>query len=190
MGGGRSGSGSRRRRGIPCHSASSGWTISVGANAKSTLEGLAIVVPAGRAGAVSLRLPFLNHAAAKFALFTYTGEDIAEKLDPADYGNVQTVLDPCMRPASPNTRRADFSRLRQFPGFEAIEKPDGSLSLRVNGWEMLGVAEPPGEARLREIESLAQGVSEMRSVERAPAIRCIANSRRPGWRPWCDRTWT
>ncbi len=129
------------------------------------IEGLAIVVPAGKSGAISLRLPFLNQDAAKFAIFTYTGEDFAARLDPADYGNVQTVLEPCMRPAFPNTRQADFGSLRQLPGFEAVDKRDGSLSLRVNGWEIARVMEPPGEARLSEIESLARGVSEIRSED-------------------------
>jgi hypothetical protein len=132
---------------------------------KVAIEGLALVVPAGKSSAVSLRLPFLNHAAAKFAIFTYTEEDFAVRLDPADYGNVQTILEPCMRPAFPNSKKADFGPLRQLPGFEAIEKPDGSLSLRVNGWEIARVTEPPDEGRMREIEGLAHGVSEMRSED-------------------------
>jgi hypothetical protein len=132
---------------------------------KVTMEGLAIVVPAGKAFAVSLRLPYLNQAAAKVALFTYTEEDFAARVDPSDYGNVQTILEPCMRPAFPNTRKTDLSRLNQLPGFEAVEKQDGSLSLRMNGWEIARVTEAPGEARLREIERLAAGVSEMRSEE-------------------------
>ena len=132
---------------------------------KIAIEGLAIVVPAGKAAAISLRLPFLNETAAKFAIFTYTDDDFAVRLDPSDYGNVQTILDPCRRPALPNTRKIDFGRLHQLPGFESIEKPDGSLSLRIHGWEIARVSEPPGEARLREIELIAQGVSEIRSLD-------------------------
>jgi len=68
-----------------------------------------------------------------------------------------------MRPAVPNTRTADLGRVEQFPGFAAIEKHDGSLSLRVNGWEIARVTDAPGDARLRELEELARGVSELRS---------------------------
>ena len=132
---------------------------------KVTLEGLAIVVPATKASGVSLRLPFLNHAAARFSILTYTEEDFAAHLDPADYGNVKTILEPCMRPVLPNIRRADLSRLHQVPGFDAVEKADGSRSLRVNGWEIARLAEDPGQARLKEIEELARGVSEMRSED-------------------------
>jgi hypothetical protein len=130
-----------------------------------TIEGLVIVVPAGKANALSLRVPFLNHSAAKFTVFTYTPDDYAVRLDPADYGNVQTVLEPCMRPTVPNARRADLGRLQELPGFEAIEKHDGALSLRVNGWEVAHLTEPPGDARLREIELLARGVSDLRAED-------------------------
>ena len=128
-----------------------------------TVEGLAIVVPAGKERAVSLRLPFLNHDAAQFAILTYTEEDFAARLDPADYGNVQTILDPCVRPSSLNVRTSGLHHLKQIPGLASVEKPDGSLSLRVNGWEIARIAETPGEARVREIESLAHGVARMRS---------------------------
>jgi hypothetical protein len=128
-----------------------------------TVEGLAIVVPAAKAGAVSLRLPFLDYEKARFELFTYSDEDYAARVDPSDYGNVRTILEPCMRPTCPNARQADFSGLQEFTGFEAVEKHDGSISLRVNGWEIARVTEPPDDGRMREIEALARGVAEMRS---------------------------
>jgi hypothetical protein len=148
---------------------------------KITMEGLAIVVPADKARTVSLRLPFLNQDAAKFAILTYTEEDLAARLDPADYGNVQTILDPCMRPAAPNVKPTDFGSLNQIPGFESIEKPDGSLSLRVNGWQIARISEPPGEARLREIELLARGVSEMRSDEAGSAQNSLYRNQPEAW---------
>jgi hypothetical protein len=148
---------------------------------KITLEGLALIVPAGKERAVSLRLPFLNHAATKFAIFTYTEDDIAVRLDPADYGNVHTVLEPCRRPASPNMRTADFERLQRIPGFEAVDKPDGSASLRVNGWEIAQIAEPPGDARLREIEALACGIAEMRSDDAGNARNPLYRNQPEAW---------
>ncbi len=148
---------------------------------KITIQGLALVVPAGKARAVSLRLPFLNESLSKFIILTYTEDDFAVRLDPSDYGNVQTILEPCMRPGLPNTRRVDLGRLNQVPGFESIEKPDGSLSLRVNGWEIARVTEPPGEARLREIELVAQGVSEMRSVDADNARNPLYRNQPEAW---------
>ena len=148
---------------------------------KITLEGLALVVPAGKERAVSLRLPFLNQAAAHFALFTYTEEDFALRLDPADYGNVQTHLDACLRPSQPNTPAADFSRLRHIPGFEAVEKPDGSFSLRVNGWEIARLTEPPGERRLQELEMLAQGVSGLRCEDSGDGLNPLYRKQPEAW---------
>jgi len=135
---------------------------------KIAVEGLAIVVSAGKERAVSLRVPFLNHDAAHFVLFTYSEEDLAARLDPADYGNVQTILEPCVRPSSPNVRDTDLSRLQEIPGLASVEKPDGSLSVRVNGWEIARITERPGEARVREIEALARGVSQIRSEDARP----------------------
>ncbi len=151
---------------------------------KIRLEGLAIVVPAGRESAVSLRIPFLNHEAAQFAMFTYNQEDFAARLDPCDYGNVQTILDPCVRPSSRNVRKTDLEALGRIPGLASIARPDGSLSLRVNGWEiasLASIAEPPGDARLHEIESLARGVSEMRSWETGSTANPMYRNRPEAW---------
>jgi hypothetical protein len=142
------------------------------------VEGLAVVVPAGRERAVSLRLPFLNPDAAQYAIFTYSEEDYAARLDSADYGNVQTVLDPCVRPSSLNVRKAE---LQHVPGLTAIEKPDGSLSLRVNGWEVASITAPPDGARLKEIEALARGVSRMRSEDAENPQNPLYRNRPEAW---------
>ena len=130
---------------------------------KVAIEGLVLIVPAGQERAVSLRLPFLNHAAAKFRLFSYSEEDVAVRIDPADYGNVHTVLEPCRHAISPNAGAVDFTHLNQIPGFEAVERPDGSASLRVNGWEIGRITDTPSEAQRREIEAMAAGIAEIRS---------------------------
>ena len=116
---------------------------------KLTIEGLVMVVPAARASAVSLRVPFLNHTAARFELLTYSDEDYAARLDPADYGNVQTVLEP------PVSREVDIG----IAGVEATAKADGSVSVRVHGWEIARLKQAPSEARRREIQALAESVS-------------------------------
>jgi hypothetical protein len=146
-----------------------------------TFEGLALVVPAGRERAVSLRIPFLNQSAARFAVYTYTDADFAVRLDPADYGNVQTVLEPCRRPASPNTEALDLSRLAEIPGFEAVDKPDGSTSLRVNGWQIAKLTAPAGEARMREVLQLARGVSEIRRDDAANPVNPLYRGQPEAW---------
>jgi hypothetical protein len=148
---------------------------------KVAVEGLAMVVEAGKERAVSLRLPFLNHDAAKFAILTYSEEDLAARLDPADYGNVQTILAPCVRPSSLNVRAADLQHLLRVPGLASIEKPDGSVSLRVNGWEIAHVTEPPGEARSRDIEALAHGVSQLRSEDAGNTLNPLYRNRPEAW---------
>ncbi len=148
---------------------------------KVTVEGLAIVVPAGKERAVSLRIPFLNHDAAQFAILTYTDEDFAARLDPADYGNVQTILDPCVRPSSRNVRSTNLQCLNGIGGLASIEKPDGSLSLRVNGWEIANISQEPGDYRMREIESMARGVSRMRSEDAENSLNPLYQNRPESW---------
>ena len=118
------------------------------------IEGLAIFVPHDRARSLSLRIPFLDHSAARFVLFTYTDEDYAVRLDPSDYGNVHTVLDPA--------RTNDCTRFTELPGFEAIAKAGGSTSFRVNGWEIARLTEPVTESRRNELLELARGVAGIR----------------------------
>ena len=132
---------------------------------KIVIEGLALVVPAGRSRGVSLRLRYLDSSAARFAIFTYTDDDFAARLDPADYGNVQTLLEPCAGPSCPNAPEPDFGQLSSVDGFEAVQATGGKFSLRVNGWEIGRVDGVPGEAQMREFEQLARGVSELRSPE-------------------------
>ena len=143
---------------------------------KVTLEGLAIVVPAGRSSAISLRLPILNADAGRFALFTYSDEDFASRVDPADYGNVETVLEPCRR-----FSRIEFGELNEIPGFEKVENTDGSISLRVNGWEIARIKEPAGKAQARDIELLARGVSEMRSADAANTMNPLYRNQPEAW---------
>ncbi len=144
---------------------------------RATVEGLVILLPAGQERVTSLRLPFLDHAAARFEIFTYSEQDYAARLDPRDYGNVATVLEPCRRPALPNLQHAGASLegLLEIPGFERIEKTDGSLSLRVNGLEFarmngsqssvgLNGRKSAGVFPSREVESLAGELARMRSA--------------------------
>jgi hypothetical protein len=64
------------------------------------VEGLALFLPAGRHQSVGLRLPLLNPRALKTALFLYSGDSQEALLDPRDYGNLETRLEPPRPPAA------------------------------------------------------------------------------------------
>jgi hypothetical protein len=138
------------------------------------VESLAIYVPAGRERATALRLLCLNPAAARFALFTYTEQDVIVAIDPLDHGNFDTRLEVCRRPA-PN-QVAAWQRIVELPNVEAIAKHDGRVSLRVRGVEFaeldgadlrFGLSErrPAREHHVPEIIRLAQELERARSPE-------------------------
>ncbi len=99
-------------------------------NARMTVEGLVLWMPQGMEKTTRSRLPFLNNTLARFELFLYGEEDYAIKLDPHDYGNVETHLERC-----PPGNVSAASALDNIPGFAGIVKADGTTSLRVNGLE-------------------------------------------------------
>jgi hypothetical protein len=139
---------------------------------RTTVEGLAIYLPAGRETATAHRVACLNPDAARFELFRYTEEGFVSSVDSADRGNLDTRLELCRRP-SPNQPDA-WSSLASLPGVERISRHDGRVSLRVRGMEFaaiengelrFGMAErrPASDHHLREIESLAAELDRVRS---------------------------
>lgn len=59
-----------------------------------TVEGLCLLLPAGKELATCLRLRWMNRRAACFAVFLYDGLDWEELVDPAAHGNLATELLP------------------------------------------------------------------------------------------------
>ena len=102
------------------------------------VEGLAIYAPSGREREAALRVLCLNPEAAQFEIFSYSEDDVVERVEPRDYGNFDTRLERCRRP-DPNLPLADL------PGVERVPKHDGRVSLRVRGFEFGEIAE--GELR-------------------------------------------
>jgi hypothetical protein len=136
-----------------------------------TVEGLAVFVPRGQEQPTCLRLPFLDAAAARWHVFAYSGDGIACKIDPRDFGNLDTRLEPCRRPAVDHSRLVCLENLE---GLERIPRSDGSLSLRVRGLEFaraigselrFGLAERVAltEHNAAEFVQLAAGVADFRS---------------------------
>jgi hypothetical protein len=138
-----------------------------------TVEGLAIYVPAGRERAASLRLLCLDPQAARYELFSYTEEDFALRVDPNDYGNLDTRLEPCRR-AEPNREDA-WRRIAELPGVERVPKHDGRESLRVRGLEFAELA--AGELRYGLHERHPARANETGELERM--VREIERWRSP-----------
>jgi hypothetical protein len=103
------------------------------------IEGLALFVPCGFEQPTCLRLPFLDPAAAAWRVFGYTEQGFAMPLDPRDFGNIDTRLEPCRHPAV----FRDAGEFAAVEGAEQIPRPDGSVSLRIRGIEFARV--PAGE---------------------------------------------
>jgi hypothetical protein len=137
------------------------------------MEGLALYIPAGQERAAALRLVCLNTESARFELFTYAEDDALVRAEPGDYGNLDTRLEPCRRPA-PNLAEP-WQHIADLPGVERIAKHDGRTSLRVRGIEFaelsgsdlffgLGERRPARPHHAPEIARLAEELDRARSA--------------------------
>ena len=133
-----------------------------------TIEGLAIFVPAAARIATCHRVRHLDPNAARYLVYVHHAghEDL---VDPGDYTNFETRLDPCHR--APGNGWAE--RIESIEGVERRDRPDGSVSLAVRGMEFARVLNDAvlfgidhkhagGEAQLSEIAGLAAGLARMR----------------------------
>ncbi len=66
-------------------------------------------------------------------VFMYSAEDYAVRVDPGDYGNLDTKLEVFRH--SPAEAQAWVDRLKALPRVECVENNNGSVSLRVLGVE-------------------------------------------------------
>jgi hypothetical protein len=101
------------------------------------IEGLAIYVPRGKERITSLRLLWLNPEIACYELLAYDEHDFAARLDPHDFGNVDTRVEICRRPAPLGA----LEGLLASPEVERVARHDGAVSLRVRGVEFARVSE-------------------------------------------------
>jgi hypothetical protein len=135
-----------------------------------TVEGLALYAERGHERQTSLRLPWLNDAAARYELFAYDEHDFTAHIDPDDFGNLDTHVEIC-RTAAP---LGAFERLLQSDEVERVARHDGVVSLRVRGVEFAQVGEDgaqfglaqrtgAGAHHLPEIERLACALAARRS---------------------------
>jgi len=144
------------------------------------IEGLTLFLPQGLERTTCLRLRWLDPGVARVVACVNSPEDYAEAVDLADYGNIDTRLDPFRDPVRALSARVQgwVERLVRLPSVELIPRPGGAASLRVRGVEFacvegdalrFGLTEKATaeESSLREIESLARELARLRS-DRAP----------------------
>lgn len=144
------------------------------------IEGLAVFVPAGAEITTCHRVRYLNSQAARYLVFVHhAGQEDA--IEPGDYTNFETHLDPCRRAMGESPPRVLewVDQISNIEGVERRDRSDGSVSLAVNGLEFARAAgaellfgidhKHPARsaAHLGEIEQLARGLTRMRT-SRAP----------------------
>ena len=143
------------------------------------IEGLAIFIPIGSELNVCHRVRYLDSQIARYFVFVHEAGATEDPVDPNDYTNFHTRLDPYRQPLAES--RAELvewiDRISEIDEIERRANADGSVSLRVRGLEMARVSGDEllfgidakhvagSEAHVAEIESLALGLAEMRNAE-------------------------
>ncbi len=162
---------------------------------KLAIQRLAIFVAAGAEGSTSHRIQYLNPNAAQYLVFVQDPGGQEDRIDPGDYTNFETRLDPWRQALAESCPRlvAWVDRIASLPGVEGREHPDGSLSLAIHGLEFARAAGDEllfgldhkhiasGEAHLQEIEQLAQGLSRMRHAGAADRMNPLYARRPEAW---------
>ncbi len=142
------------------------------------VRGLAIFVPAGREAVTCHRVRHLDAASAAYAIFVHFPDGSEQAVDPRDYTNFDTRLDPCRRPLaeSPTHITDCVERMSGIEGVTRRDHPDGAVSLAVNGLEFARAVgarmifgldekhEASSELHTAEIEALARGLAERRTA--------------------------
>ena len=65
------------------------------------IRGLILYLPAGHERTTCLRLRYLNQRAACYRAWAYTKDGVEYPLDPCDYGNLDTKVEPCHETSRP-----------------------------------------------------------------------------------------
>jgi hypothetical protein len=140
---------------------------------------LAVFVPIGSENTTCHRVRYLNRDAARYRVFVHGAGILEESVEPGDYTNFSTRLDPFCAPSLSNMSDPELAgwvdRLGAIDGVERRPRPDGSVSLAVRGLEfartsgstlLFGIdnRHPASARQLPEIEALARGLARLRSA--------------------------
>jgi hypothetical protein len=143
-----------------------------------SMEGLAIFVPTGTESTTCHRVRYLNPQAARYRVFAHDPGGLEEEVNPGDYNNFDTRIDPWRQPLAESDSRlaAWVDRIAGIAGVERRDHVGGSVALAVRGLEFARAAgndllfgidhkhAAGSEAHIAEIEQLAQGLAEMRNA--------------------------
>jgi hypothetical protein len=145
-------------------------------NSKHTVGALTFWAPSPVAASLSFYLRWLDSSEARFAMYLYSDEDFAMALDPSNYGNVATALEPCRRPQA-------LPFAIEFA--EAVPLANGAVSLRVAGLEFARYHEGRlGNGResltLEDARAVAASLHGMRSAK-APRAKPIFQQNPEAW---------
>ena len=135
---------------------------------------LALFLPIGSENTTCHRVRYLNRDAAQYQVFVHGSGILEEPVEPGDYTNLSTRLDPFSAAAGDLELGAWLDRIAAIPEVERRPRPDGSVSLAVRGLEFaktsgstlrFGIDErhSAGERQILEIEALARGLARLRS---------------------------
>ncbi len=147
-----------------------------------SVEGLAVFVPAEAQITTCHRIRHLNSNAARFVIYVHRAghEDL---VDPGDYTNFETRLDPCCHPITNDL--AD-----RIAAIEHVDRRDNSFSVR--GLEFARIAgskilfgidhkHVAGESHFAEIEALASGIARMRNPSAADRLNPLYTRNPEAW---------
>jgi hypothetical protein len=159
------------------------------------VEGLAIFLPAGVERTTCHRIRHLDPDAARYRVFVHDSSGHEESIEPGDYTNFETRLDPFRRPwevQSPELVEW-VQRLAAIDGVELRERPGGSVCLLVRGMEfartsgdalLFGLDErhvAGSERHLQEVEQLARGLARMRRAQAETRTHALYTRRPEAW---------
>ncbi|MCS6954401.1 MAG: hypothetical protein RMK57_08180 [Bryobacterales bacterium] len=148
------------------------------------VEDLLLLLPAGLEKATALRLRWLDPGAVRVRLYVFGNDGLEWEVDPLDWGNLETRLDPCRRPDAADA--GWLERLQSLKGVECVAVHDGSVSLRVNGLEFARLA--AGRLRFGWLRHMAATQPDAAEIEQLAAelarVRCAESPdpTHPLWR--------
>jgi hypothetical protein len=159
------------------------------------IEGLALFLPLGAERTTCHRVRHLDPDAARYRIFAHDPGGQEEPVDPGDYTNLDTRLEPFCRPFEvQGPELVDWvRRLAAIEGVELREKPRGSVSLLVRGLEfartsgdtlLFGLDDKHvagSERHVQEIEQLARGLARMRHADAEVRTHPLYTRRPEAW---------
>jgi len=155
------------------------------------VQGLAIFVPSGKEATTCHRIRYLEpsatpgptYSALTYVVFVHFADGAEEPVDPRDYTNFDTRIEPCRRllAAGPTQLLDWVERLAEIENVTRRDHADGAVSLAVHGLEFARVEggrmsfgldhkqEVSSEGQLAEkqiaeIKALAHGLAERRTA--------------------------